>query len=563
MYSMIIKLEYLINAFLRRNSNSIQNRTGIKVFIFVLFFGFISINSTYGQDTDGDTYADAIDLDDDNDGILDTDESCQVAEETPGEAGQIIFKGPVKLSVGGTYDTGNITINKPIAATLIKAYVLSAGRGSGSAVSDVRVNGTLVTLGNTETSSNGVLNKWGDVTSEIGTMLEALPTGASTISLSEVTPGDNEGTALFVVWESPNLVNGVISLKFSSTRTSDGAVIIVPVPAINSAQPDFVVKAGMAISFSTGTGDQISTITVNDSLLTEEAGGFDDGLLANGQLWTIGDDEDAYSIASEKYDITNFVTDGDTVINFTSTSAHTADYIGAIWVQQGPVEIPEACIVADTDQDGIPDSLDPDSDGDGTFDADEAYGIIGTAAVNGRWGSTNPAVNANGLVIAAGINVTGDEYTTSPEAAGFENTFQEGVLVSVNGLNSQSVSPGDNVTFTADATATATALANSPAITTNLLDLIYEWYVSTDDGANYTIIENGGIYSGAKTVALTLTNVPSSVSRNKYQVVVKSAANISGTQTDALLIVTVPMDRMMRHFKSFQNNEEKPFTRQE
>lgn len=559
MYSMIIKLKHLIHAFLGEDVKVNPLKFSFKVVMLALLLGFTPVSTLYAQDTDGDGYDDVIDLDDDNDGILDTDESCQVAEEEPGASGQIIFKGPVKLSVGGTYNTGTVTINKPVGATLLKAFVLSAGRGGGGGVSDITVNGTSVTLPNTEVATDGTTNKWGDVTSEIGTMLNALPEGANSVTLAEVTPSSNEGSALLVVWESPNLVNGVISLRFSCSRTSEGAIINVPVPAINSSQPNFTVKAGMGISYSTGTGDQVSSIFVNNNQITTVAGGYDDGAFANGALWTIGDDEDVFSTESEKYDITSLVNDGDTVINFTSTSTHTVDYIGVIWVQEGPIEIPEPCTEADTDQDGIPDSIDTDSDGDGCFDADEAYGAIGTAATNGQWGSTTPAVNGNGLVIAAGVNATGDGYTTTPETSGFENTFQEGVLVSVNGIEAQSVSPGDNVTFTAVGSATATTPANSPAITVNLADLDYQWQVSTDDGASFNNITDGGIYGGATTASLTITNVPSSASKNQYRVIVQSAANISGARTSTLLVVSIPMDRMMRHFKYFENNEEKPF----
>jgi len=59
----------------------------------------------------------------------------------------------------------------------------------------------------------------------------------------------------------------------------------------------------------------------------------------------------------------------------------------------------------DTDDDGIKNYLDIDSDGDGCSDADEAYGVQGTDSnSDGTWGDviTLNEVNGNGLVVGAG-----------------------------------------------------------------------------------------------------------------------------------------------------------------
>ena len=61
----------------------------------------------------------------------------------------------------------------------------------------------------------------------------------------------------------------------------------------------------------------------------------------------------------------------------------------------------------DTDSDGVPDYLDLDSDGDGCGDANEYYeSNTADADGNGTFGSGNPTVDSDGLVIAAGYDGT-------------------------------------------------------------------------------------------------------------------------------------------------------------
>ncbi len=51
------------------------------IFTLLLFLGLLltGMPTVYAQDTDGDGVADSVDLDDDNDGILDTDECTTVS----------------------------------------------------------------------------------------------------------------------------------------------------------------------------------------------------------------------------------------------------------------------------------------------------------------------------------------------------------------------------------------------------------------------------------------------------------------------------------------------------
>lgn len=67
--------------------------------------------------------------------------------------------------------------------------------------------------------------------------------------------------------------------------------------------------------------------------------------------------------------------------------------------------------------------------------------------------------------------------------------------------------------------------------------LTYQWQVSTDGGTSYTNLANGGVYSGATTATLTLTNVPPSLNNNRYRCVVSNASCTPGISTGAVLTV--------------------------
>lgn len=81
----------------------------------------------------------------------------------------------------------------------------------------------------------------------------------------------------------------------------------------------------------------------------------------------------------------------------------------------------------------------------------------------------------------------------------------------------RSICPGTSTTFTVSATAGNGALT-------------YQWQLSTNGGTTFTNVSNGGIYSGATTATLTLTNAPESVNGYRYRVLVADAC---GTATQA------------------------------
>lgn len=91
-----------------------------------------------------------------------------------------------------------------------------------------------------------------------------------------------------------------------------------------------------------------------------------------------------------------------------------------------------------------------------------------------------------------------------------------------------SILGGQNATFT---------VVNNAAL--NGAIIIYQWQESTNGGVSYNDISNGGVYSGATTATLTLTNVPGSMNGYKYRCVLKEGCN-STTSSVATLTVSVP-----------------------
>ena len=206
-------------------------------------------------------------------------------------------------------------------------------------------------------------------------------------------------------------------------------------------------------------------------------------------------------------------------------------------------------VACDTDGDNIPDFQDLDSDGDGCSDANEAYSNTNAdGGDGGTFGSGTPTlanngVNANGLVISAGINGAGDDYTnTIATTASGDNTFQQGVtLAIIQNPSSQTTEENTSVTFSA--TATTTVLSTTPITTATVVD--YQWQVSTNGGGTFSNIsgESGTVASGTQ-VSLTLTNVGSGADGNRYRMVASSQANICDTETSSAATLTVgtPVD---------------------
>ena len=176
--------------------------------------------------------------------------------------------------------------------------------------------------------------------------------------------------------------------------------------------------------------------------------------------------------------------------------------------------------LSDTDNDGIYNAIELDSDNDLCNDVTEG-GFLDSNA-DGILGNTTPTtVNGNGIVTSGtGYSNPNVNYIT---AAPITITTQP---------QDRSVCELQNITFT---------------VVSNPVDS-YQWQLSTDGGTNWTNISNNVTYSGATTVTLTVSNVTPAMVGYKYRVFLNKNGNTCGLlsasatlTTYALPVITTPI----------------------
>jgi gliding motility-associated-like protein len=180
----------------------------------------------------------------------------------------------------------------------------------------------------------------------------------------------------------------------------------------------------------------------------------------------------------------------------------------------------ETLTTMDTDTDGIPNFLDLDADADTCFDVIEA-GF--TDSNNDRLlGGMPLTVNQNGKVISGT-----DGYTTP------NLDYITAAPIEIN-------RPFENQFF-------CELESNTLTIDTNAED--FQWQVSTNGGTTWTNIVNDLIYSNVTTTAIQITTTPLSFHNNQYRVVLGKIGNACSftsnpvtLSVNALPIANEPLD---------------------
>ncbi|TPN81780.1 immunoglobulin domain-containing protein [Aquimarina algicola] len=171
------------------------------------------------------------------------------------------------------------------------------------------------------------------------------------------------------------------------------------------------------------------------------------------------------------------------------------------------------CIPRDTDNNGVYDHLDTDSDNDGCADAIEG-------------GYTDPdddEILGNSPVSVDGIGrVTGQGGYSGTRSGVI--TF--GTLPSITAQSAnQTINTGSNTSFTVTATGS---------------DLTYRWQVDTGGGfVDIDPANTTDIYTGSDTASLNLTNVPVSDDGNLYRVIVSSTSFMCGNVESSSILLNV------------------------
>ncbi|MCF6306397.1 MAG: Ig-like domain-containing protein [Flavobacteriaceae bacterium] len=444
-------------------------------------------------DNDGDGVPDYADLDDDNDGILDTDEmGCAPAITGVFEWGQ---------DFGFTGNASNLHANpNPIlTSTAIDGVVMTVDLNDtdGNAVREVSVvNG--FGFGNIlEIEHN---NEGSDPDPSITTFTFSKPLQTLTFSMQDIDARVNQ-------WQDEVTIEA---------RRLDGSII--QIDASNYTAP-----LGNHINY---LGNNIfEGITLEGNAPSGDTGGVLD-LTFNEPIISI-----EFTYLNKETNINSTMRIG--IANLTFTTVCENDL--------------------DTDFDGIFDVFDTDSDNDGCSDANEAYSNDNADAGDGeQYGPGDPltlsggGVNANGLVLSAGITGTGDAYTNTP-ATNTSVTTATQVTVDASLLLDQTVAIGLGTSFTitsATAVSTTTFAGGTPNYTlpTPATDvsaaLVYQWQVSTNGGITFTDLTDVSVYLGTSTATLSISDV-TGLNGYMYNLVVTHPENACvDEQNSAELIVS-------------------------
>lgn len=266
------------------------------------------------------------------------------------------FTGNVGLSVDGigsnSSPVGNVQAVIPVGATILKAYLYSAGTPSPwygqSPTTLAQYNSAGITLaGNAinnfdtlvgATSTRVDLGRWytarADVTSTVQSLTAGSGTGSFSWAVSEGTLNNYiDGSVLAIVYSHASLPEGSVALLNGGQNTGgETTVVSLASPLGDPNAAGFVAQLGLGISFSCCS--QQSTIKINGNTLTTTAGNHNDGLVASdGSLITVGglgDDPSnnvGYDADDELYDLRPFLSAGDTSFTIFTNNATNDDNI--------------------------------------------------------------------------------------------------------------------------------------------------------------------------------------------------------------------------------------------
>ena len=239
---------------------------------------------------------------------------------------------------GSTSQSGTISASVPTGATVLAAYLYSGYNAfSGPATpAGTTLNGNAVAFGpnvNNATACCGIGSARADVTGIVKPIIDGGGGGIYNFTVVEGS-GGQDGEALVVVYSLPSLPVSTVGILDGFASVTGDVTSINFADPLHPAAPGFFAEMIIGDNFSCCTS-QRSTITVNGTIITENAGNFDDGLqLANGSLITVGGFDDpfspflpTYAQDHERYNLVPQITDGDTSIEVRTFNASRDDNI--------------------------------------------------------------------------------------------------------------------------------------------------------------------------------------------------------------------------------------------
>jgi hypothetical protein len=257
------------------------------------------------------------------------------------------YVGNVSYSSDGfasVSQSGVISASVPAGSTVLAAYLYSAtnfnptGAGVGATLDGSAVTFSTFVL-NTGVCCNLGMSR-ADVTSIVKPIIDAGPGGIYDFDITEAS-GSQDGEALVVVYSNASLPTSTVAiLDGFSAAGGDAFTAFFGVP-LDPTAPGFFAQMALGINFSCGDANcgstQSSNVSVNGTLITQNAGNYDDsdapppGNASNGALFTMGGFDDpfstllpAYADDHELYDLVPYISLGDLSI-FVQTNNPTND----------------------------------------------------------------------------------------------------------------------------------------------------------------------------------------------------------------------------------------------
>lgn len=452
--------------------------------------------------TDGDTAPDLSDLDDDNDGILDSEECgtniLWVTEGTAGTEEQNTIDKLIALGYTVTVVDDNVGGN----ADNFDVTFIYEDVSSGSALGNVN---------NITTTANGVITSENALHDDI---LGASPGATTTTNLVNIANNTHPITAGLPLG-SYDIGDAVVHAIGLTTGTALG---FHPNGEVSIA----AWEVGDAMEVGIAPGRRVIVPHGN------AVGGFNDkgeDLLVNAIIWAAGRDTDSDGL-DDCFDLDS---DNDGIYDAVEAGHGQSHTNGRVDGTVGTDGVPDAVqaspnsgttnyTLTDSDSDGNIDNIEADSDNDGCNDADEAYGDANTDTDdNGMFGSGNPTINGDGSVAAATYSapVDGDSNSTPDHLeAGF-------AILIITQPADLTLCPGCDGLFTATITN-----ANG-----------YQWQIF--DGSTWVNLIDTGIYSGTTTNTLSLINVTTAETGNQYRVIATNSALVCQIATSSTVTLRV------------------------
>lgn len=246
------------------------------------------------------------------------------------------FTGPVGYSAdgwGSVSQSGTVSAYVPAGSSVLAAYLYTSTyfgfAGAGGTFGGSAVNYT--SLG----APNGFLEAGrADVTSVVKPIVDKGPGGVYNFGITE-TSGNQDGEGLVVIYQNTGLPTATFAILDGFSLTAGDQTSVNFAAPLDPSSASFFAEMALGIGFS--CCNQRSTVTVNGTTLTQNAGNNDDSAdasLSNGNLITVGGWNDAFSVAmpsyendTERYNLVSYVLTGDTSIKITTQNPSGDDNI--------------------------------------------------------------------------------------------------------------------------------------------------------------------------------------------------------------------------------------------